>query len=62
MTGRTCAGRRGTTDEATGPAAGRRGVFRLFRRAEDPDRSSRRAGVDQLPRVAVAPRMWIALG
>jgi hypothetical protein len=34
---------------------------RLFRRAVDPDRSSRRAG-ESLPAVMATPRVWVALG
>jgi hypothetical protein len=36
-------------------------LVRLFRRAVDPDRSSRRAG-EPLPVVLVTPRVWVALG
>jgi hypothetical protein len=62
MTGKTSAGRRGATDDETGAPAERRGLRRLFRRAVDPDRASRRAGTDPFPAVLVSPRVWVALG
>jgi len=62
MTGKTTAGRRGATDDATNAGAEPRGLRRLFRRAEDPDRSSRRAGTEPFPAVLVTPRVWVALG
>jgi hypothetical protein len=61
MTGQTSASR-GTTDDATGAAAERRGLRRLFRRAEDPYRSSRRAGTELFPVVMATPKVWVALG
>ena len=54
--------RHGTTDDGTGTAHGRRGLRRLFARAADPDRSSRRAGGDPvLAPARVSPRVWVAL-
>ena len=62
MTGKTSAGRRSRTEDATGATGARRGLRRLFVRAADPDRSSRRAGADPFPAVLVTPRVWVALG
>ncbi len=61
MTGTTTARRRGATD-GTQTAAEPRGLRRLFRRAEDPDRASRRAGGDPFRAVPMTPRVWVALG
>jgi hypothetical protein len=62
MTGTTTSQRRGPADHATTAVAGRRGLSRLFRRADLLDRSSRRAGIDPFPAVLVTPRVWVALG
>ena len=61
MTGKHSARRGSTSDEVSGAAHGR-GLRRLFRRAADPDRASRRAGAEPLPAVLVTPRVWVALG
>lgn len=66
MTGKTGAERLGSTagtpDGASRWAGAPRGLRRVFARAADPDRSSRRAGVDLSPAVLMTPRMWVALG
>ncbi len=62
MTWGTGARRRGATDDGTGAAAVRRGPGRLFARAADPDRSSRRADGDPFPAVLLTPGVWGALG
>jgi hypothetical protein len=61
MTGKSGARRHGTTDDAT-KAAVRWSLRRLFRSADDPDRSSRRAGSELFPVVVATPRVWAALG
>jgi hypothetical protein len=60
MTGKHSARRASTSDSAA--AVDSRGLRRLFRRAADPDRASRRAGVEPFPAVLVTPRVWVALG
>ena len=66
MTGKSSAERllttEGTTQHEAGPTAARRGLRRLFARATDRDRSSRRAGAEALPVVRMTPQVWSALG